>query len=115
MPGDLSIAYFAYPKFFACRIRPIFFSFCLIHFTFPLPDHPIRPEQHRLRNRHADLLAGFQIDDELKRRHFLDLPALGWMLICHRIGAVALASDWVTMSSFLKKDMTWESSTSKDA
>jgi hypothetical protein len=32
------------------------------------PNHPIRPRQHIRRNREADLLGGFEIDDELKLR-----------------------------------------------
>jgi hypothetical protein len=31
-----------------------------------LLNHPVRPRQHIRRNRHADLLGGFQIDDELE-------------------------------------------------
>src|SRR5882724_2583314 len=31
-----------------------------------LLDHPIRPRQHVRRNRQADLLGGFQIDDQLE-------------------------------------------------
>ena len=42
------------------------------HLTSPLsPDHLIRSRQHVRRNRHADLLCGFEIDDELKLRRLL--------------------------------------------
>ena len=37
-----------------------------------LSDHFIRPHQHVRRNRQADLLGGFQIDDELELRRLLD-------------------------------------------
>ena len=38
----------------------------LLHHSASSPDHPIRPRQHIRRNRQADLLRGFQIDDELE-------------------------------------------------
>jgi hypothetical protein len=36
------------------------------------PDHPIRPRQHIRRNRHADLLGGFEVDHQLESRWLLD-------------------------------------------
>ena len=38
----------------------------------PSLDHLVRSHQHVRRNRQADLLGGFQIDDELKLRRLLD-------------------------------------------
>ncbi len=35
-------------------------------------DHLVRPHQHIRRNRQADLLRGFQIDDQLELRRLLD-------------------------------------------
>ena len=35
-------------------------------------DHLVRPRQHVRRNRQADLLGGFEIDDQLKLRRLLD-------------------------------------------
>ena len=35
-------------------------------------DDPVRPHQHVGRNRQADLLGGFQIDDELELGRLLD-------------------------------------------
>ena len=41
----------------------------------------VGPRQHLRRNRHADLLCGFQIDDELKLRRLLDRQVSGlWRL-----------------------------------
>ena len=40
-------------------------------------DHLIRPHQHVRRNRQADLLRGFEIDDELKLRRLLDRQVAG--------------------------------------
>src|SRR4026208_2223161 len=37
-----------------------------LHHSMCSSDHPIRPRQHLLRNRHADLLRRFEIDEELK-------------------------------------------------
>src|SRR5262249_62018864 len=41
-----------------------------------LSNHPIRPCQHIRRNRQADLLGGFQIDDELELLRLLH-PEIG--------------------------------------
>ena len=41
-------------------------------------EHLIRPRQHVRRNCQADLLGGFQIDDELKFRRLLDRQ-VGWL------------------------------------
>ena len=40
-------------------------------------DHPIRPRQHLLRNREANLLRCLEIDDELKLRRLLDRKISG--------------------------------------
>src|SRR6266481_7387933 len=40
-------------------------------------DHLIRPEQHRLRDRQADLLGGFQIDYKLKLHWLLHRQVCG--------------------------------------
>src|SRR5213594_449676 len=37
-----------------------------------LPDHLVRPRQYVRRNRHADLVSGFQVDDEFKLCRLLD-------------------------------------------
>src|SRR5262245_9784021 len=67
----------------AQRVRTLVFSvMCFfspsIHLSLDTPhspvsslNHPIRPRQHIWRNSEADLLRGFQINDELK---------LGWLL-----------------------------------
>ena len=47
-------------------------SFCLFHSYFALSNHPIRPHQHIGRDRQADLLGRFQIDDELELDRLLD-------------------------------------------
>src|SRR5207245_2404882 len=41
-------------------------------------DHLVRPEQHRLRNRHADLLCRFQIDHQLELRRLLYRKVCGF-------------------------------------
>ena len=43
-----------------------------------LLDHPIRAEQHRLRNRYADLLGGFEIDHEIVLRWAFDWQIRGF-------------------------------------
>ena len=48
---------------------------------YALLDHPIRSKQHRLPDRHADPLGGFQIDDELDRQ-FPWLQQTVWLLNC---------------------------------
>ena len=39
---------------------------------FPLPNHPVRSRQHIRRNREADLLGGFEINDQLEFSRLLD-------------------------------------------
>ena len=48
-----------------------FSSLAFYIFTFALFDDFIRPVQHRLRNRQADLLRRFQVDDQLKLHRLL--------------------------------------------
>ena len=49
---------------------------CCLHSTLDIRpfslDHPIRPEQHRLRNRKIECFRGPQIDDELELRRLLN-------------------------------------------
>ena len=42
------------------------------------PDDLVRPEQHGLRNRQADLLRGLEIDHKLKLLRLLD-GQVGWL------------------------------------
>ena len=42
-----------------------------------LPDHPIRSRQHIRRNNQADLLGGFQVDDQLEIVWLLDRYSTG--------------------------------------
>src|SRR5215468_5220614 len=48
--------------------------YCLLPRAYRLCsfDHPIRSSQHVGRNRQADLLGGFQIDDKFKLRRLLN-------------------------------------------
>jgi hypothetical protein len=41
-------------------------------------NHPIRPRQHVRRNREADLLGRFEIDDQLEFRRLFD-GKIGWL------------------------------------
>jgi hypothetical protein len=55
------------------RIDGEFNSILASQFIFPaLSNHLIRPRQHVRRDRQADLLGGFQIDDQLELRRLLD-------------------------------------------
>src|SRR4029077_944473 len=51
---------------------PLFMDFCCLMPIAFLFDHLIRSRQHVRWNRQADLLGGFQIDDELELRRLLD-------------------------------------------
>ena len=58
----------------AQRVRTAIFFFMSFELSNvkPLLNDFIRPRQHIWRNRQADLLGGFQIDDEFKFRRLLD-------------------------------------------
>ena len=49
----------------------------LLHHSMFSFDHLIRPVEHGLRNRQADLLRGLEIDDELKLRRLLKGKSAG--------------------------------------
>src|SRR6266576_6739399 len=55
-------------KIIALSARTVIFFFMsfAVSNVEPLPDDFVRPRQHIRRNFQADLLRGFQIDDELK-------------------------------------------------
>ncbi len=61
-----------FPKCFTCIL--LFLPLCPLLYARGVrsPNHLIRPRQDIRGNRHADLLGGFQIDDELKLRRLLD-------------------------------------------
>ena len=61
-------------KSMAQRVRTVIFFFMSFEVSNvePLLNDFIRPRQHVRRNRQADLLGGFEIDDELELRRLLD-------------------------------------------
>src|SRR5215510_4414687 len=86
-------------KTLSARAMILFFiSFSLSpatrHSTLATPpfslDHPVRPVQQRLRNRHADLFRRFQIDHQLKLRRLLD----------RKIGRLSTFEDFVYVPRF---------------
>src|SRR5512147_3017942 len=46
--------------------------FAFLIFTFALSNYSVRPRQHIRRNRQADLLRSFQVDDQLELLRLLD-------------------------------------------
>src|SRR5438105_2165688 len=65
----------------------------------PLLDHPIRPRQHLRRNRHADLLRGFEIDSKLKLHRLLygqvsGFSAFEYLIHIHRRAPEVVVRIW---------------------
>lgn len=47
-------------------------SYFSVFTTHASPNYPVRPRQHIRRDRQADLLGGFEVDDEFKLDRLLD-------------------------------------------
>ena len=63
------------------------------------PDYLVRPRQHVRRNRQADLLGGFEIDDQLELRRLLDRKIGGFcafedFIYIHRGAPISLRQAW---------------------
>jgi hypothetical protein len=52
--------------------NPKFFHLALPLTIHPLPYHSVRPDQHIRRDREADLLGGFEIEEQFKLHRLLD-------------------------------------------
>ena len=66
-------------------------------------DHLICSEQHRLRNRQADLFRGFEIDDELKLGRLLDRKVGGFRTFEDLVNINGSAPETITLTGCIRQ------------